>query len=145
MEEVEEAKTFREIVTDTFRIGGASNIGEFLPFLRKIGFKGVEKELQELQRKRDTFMQSLIEQHRKETRSEEDPNSEGGKNKTLIQVLLSLQETEPDYYKDVTIRSFMLVSSSVHGLLSTSVKSRPIGVPSPLLVPTERSKSISVL
>ncbi|KAK4767700.1 hypothetical protein SAY87_002841 [Trapa incisa] len=57
VEEVEEAKSFREIVTETFRIGGATNIGEFLPFLRKIGFK----------------------------------------------------ETEPDYYKDIFIRSIMLV------------------------------------
>ncbi|KAK4778915.1 hypothetical protein SAY86_006443 [Trapa natans] len=108
VEEVEEAKSFREIVTETFRIGGATNIGEFSPFLRKIGFKGVEKELQELQRKRDSFMQSLIERHKKEA-EEEDPNSEGAKNKTLIQVLLSLQETEPDYYKDIFIRSIMLV------------------------------------
>ncbi|OWM70819.1 hypothetical protein CDL15_Pgr014492 [Punica granatum] len=107
--ELEEAKKFREIVTETFRIGGATNVGEFLPFLRKIGFKGVEKELQALQVKRDIFMHSLVEQHKREAKSGEDPNPEGEKNKTLIEVLLSLQESEPEYYKDVTIRSIMLV------------------------------------
>ncbi|KAK4781451.1 hypothetical protein SAY86_015553 [Trapa natans] len=107
--EVEEAKRFREMVRETFRIGGATNIGEFMPFLPKIGFNGVEKELQELQRKRNSFMQNLLQQHKEAKIEEEDPDSEGGKNKTLIQVLLSLQETEPDYYKDVMIKSIMLV------------------------------------
>ncbi|OWM70821.1 cytochrome P450 81Q32-like isoform X2 [Punica granatum] len=107
--ELEEAKKFREIVTETFRIGGATNVGEFLPVLRKIGFKGVEKELQALQAKRDSFMHSLVEQHKREAKGGEDPNPEGEKNKTLIEVLLSLQESEPEYYKDVTIRSIMSV------------------------------------
>ncbi|PKI79370.1 hypothetical protein CRG98_000248, partial [Punica granatum] len=98
--ELEEAKKFREIVTETFRIGGATNVGEFLPVLRKIGFKGVEKELQALQAKRDSFMHSLVEQHKREAKGGEDPNPEGEKNKTLIEVLLSLQESEPEYYKD---------------------------------------------
>ncbi|PKI42608.1 hypothetical protein CRG98_036990 [Punica granatum] len=97
----EEAWRFREIVTETGRIGGATNIGEFLPFLRRIGFEGVEKDLRALQEKRDCFMQSLLDEQKRQLVKE--------KNKNLIQVLLSLQETEPEYYKDVTIRSMMSV------------------------------------
>lgn len=114
VKEVEEVTTFREIVVETFRIGGATNIGEFLPFLRKIGFNGVEKEMQKLQEKREKFMKKLVEEHRREGSHEKSGDAvvdEGKKNKTLIQVLLSLQEAEPEYYQDVTIRSIMLVNS----------------------------------
>ncbi|XP_031403378.1 cytochrome P450 81Q32-like [Punica granatum] len=99
--EAEEAKRFRDIVTETFRIGGATNIGEFLPFLRVIGFMGVEKDLQTLQEKRDRFMRCLLDEQKRETKEKNKNN--------LIQDLLSLQETEPEYYKDITIRSIMSV------------------------------------
>ncbi|KAF8023194.1 LOW QUALITY PROTEIN: hypothetical protein BT93_F0638 [Corymbia citriodora subsp. variegata] len=59
--EVEEARKFREIVTESFRVGGANNIGEFLPFLRLMGLEGLEEKLMELQKKRDEFMQNLID------------------------------------------------------------------------------------
>lgn len=109
--EAEEARKFREIVTESFKVGGATNIGEFLPFLRKMGLKGVEEKLMELQKKRDEFMQSLIDESwsGKGDKSPEAAAVEGGKRKTLIQVLLSLRETEPEYYKDETIKSLMLV------------------------------------
>ncbi|XP_030537999.2 cytochrome P450 81Q32-like [Rhodamnia argentea] len=108
--EVEEARQFREMVTESFRVGGASNIGEFLPFLRWMGLTGVEEKLMELQKKRDEFMQSLIDERRSgEGDQSLEAAAEGGKRKTLIQVLLSLQATEPDYYKDETIKSLMLV------------------------------------
>lgn len=111
--EAEEAMRFREIVMGTFRVAGASNIQEFLPFLRKFGFRDAERELQEVQQKRDDFMQSLLEEQKRTIKSGghgSNPNSDDGKNKTLVQVLLSLQEKEPEYYSDVTIRGMMSVS-----------------------------------
>lgn len=110
--EAEETKRFQEIVAEATRSGGATNIGDYLPFLRKIGFKGVEKNLQALQEKRDRFMHSLLEEQK--TR---ETNSDKGKTRTLMQVLLSLQETEPEFYSDVTIRSIMSVSPVYRFLL----------------------------
>lgn len=75
--------------------------------LRYLGLSGIEKKLVTLRRKRDKFMQDLIEQHRK---AREKSASEE-KNKTMIDVLLSLQETEPQYYTDEIIRGMMQVSS----------------------------------
>ncbi|XP_042478332.1 cytochrome P450 81Q32-like [Macadamia integrifolia] len=110
--EVEEARQFREIVRDTFALSGASNIGDFLPMLRWVGFKGLEKRLMRLQQKRDGFMQELIEQQRMErvhySSSSSSANSRERK-KTLINVLLSLQETEPEYYTDEIIIGIILV------------------------------------
>uniref|UniRef100_F6HXB4 Isoflavone 2'-hydroxylase n=1 Tax=Vitis vinifera TaxID=29760 RepID=F6HXB4_VITVI len=120
--EAEETVKFREIMADTIRLGDMSNIGDYLPMLRWLGVKGKEEGLRELQRKRDRFMQSLIEEHR--TRIAKDKESSSSccngddgekkkkkkkkKKKTMIEVMLSLQEKEPDYYTDLIIRGLML-------------------------------------
>ncbi|KAL3505087.1 hypothetical protein ACH5RR_034928 [Cinchona calisaya] len=110
VEEVEEAKRFREIVTETMRMGGASNMGDFLPVLRWLKVGKVEKNLKALQKKRDRFMQELIKGFRSEnTEIGGGAGETGEKKKTLIQVLLTLQQKEPEYYKDEIIKSLMLV------------------------------------
>ncbi|XP_076945811.1 (+)-piperitol/(+)-sesamin synthase CYP81Q2-like [Bidens hawaiensis] len=78
--------------------------GPLLPVLSWLGVKGLEKKLIKLQDKRDVFFQGLIEQLRK-TKGDESVN----KRKTMIELLLSLQESEPEYYTDAMIRSFVLV------------------------------------
>jgi isoflavone/4'-methoxyisoflavone 2'-hydroxylase len=60
--------------------------------------KGLENKLISLQKIRSKFFQELIDQLKKE----EDKN-------TMIQVLLHLQETDPEYYTDEMIKSFVLV------------------------------------
>ena len=69
--EVKEAAKFREIIEETLRLGDATNVADYLPMMRWVGVKGKEKELKELQRKRDRFMQSLIEEHRTRIAKEE--------------------------------------------------------------------------
>ncbi|RVW67716.1 Cytochrome P450 81D11 [Vitis vinifera] len=112
----EETVKFREIMADTIRLGDMSNIGDYLPMLRWLGVKGKEEGLRELQRKRDRFMQSLIEEHRTRIAKDKESSSsccngddgEKKKKKTMIEVMLSLQEKEPDYYTDLIIRGLML-------------------------------------
>ncbi|XP_022015533.1 cytochrome P450 81Q32 [Helianthus annuus] len=102
-EMVDEGRRFREILDETFRLASATNVVDYLPFLSWFGMTGLEKKLAEFRVKRDAFFQELIEQLRK-------PKSENMKTKkTMIEVLLSLQEAEPEYYNDEMIRSFVLV------------------------------------
>ncbi|PIN01564.1 Cytochrome P450 CYP2 subfamily [Handroanthus impetiginosus] len=105
VEEVDEARRFREIVTDTLRLG-SSNMADFLPLLRWFGVG--EKGLMELQKKRDTFMQELVKGCKKRFRSYAGGGQVEGKTKTMIEMLLALQEKEPEYYTDQLIRSLML-------------------------------------
>ncbi|KAF8023193.1 hypothetical protein BT93_F0637 [Corymbia citriodora subsp. variegata] len=105
----EEAIKFMEIVTESFRVSGTTKMGEFVPFLRWMGLKGVKEKLLALQKKRDEFMQSLIDESQSGGAKESPEAAEGRKKKTLIQVLLSLQEIEPECYKDETIKSLMQV------------------------------------
>lgn len=110
MAEMEEARQFKEILTETFELSGATNIGDFLPLMNLFGGSGgLEKRLVVLQRKRDKFMQDLIEQHRKQQR---DSGSAERINKTMIDILLSLQEAEPEYYTDEIIRGMIQVKLS---------------------------------
>jgi cytochrome P450 len=107
--ELEGASKFKKIVMETFQLSGATNIGDFLPVLKWVGSRGLEKRLAILQRKRDKFMQDLIEEHRR-SRGDRDPAFEERDSKTMIDVLLSLQEAEPEYYTDEIIRGMTLVS-----------------------------------
>lgn len=107
----EEAGRFRELQEETFRLSSKTNLGDFLRVVRWVGFsKGLENSMRELQIKRDVWMQSLIEEHRKHMKDSNCCSNEKDGKKTMIEVLLSLQETEPEYYKDDVIRGLMLVS-----------------------------------
>ncbi|XP_050273172.1 cytochrome P450 81E8-like [Quercus robur] len=83
-------------------------MGDFLPIIKWVGLSGLEKRLVILQGKRDKFMQDLIE----ELRRTRDSSDFEGKTKTMTDVLLSLQEAEPEYYTDEIIRGMMLVMLS---------------------------------
>nr|GEY89052.1 cytochrome P450 81E8-like [Tanacetum cinerariifolium] len=60
----EEGKLFKEMVKETFLVGGASNIRDHLPFLSWFGVKGLENKLIALHKKRNYFFQGLIDQLR---------------------------------------------------------------------------------
>lgn len=105
--ELDEERRFKDIVTETFELSGATNIGDFLPVMKWIGLNKMGKRLEDLQRKRDGLMQELIEEHRRSKGN----SASAKKDKTMIDVLLGLQENEPQYYTDDIIRGMMQVSS----------------------------------
>ncbi|KAJ0795320.1 putative isoflavone 2'-hydroxylase [Helianthus annuus] len=104
----EEGRRFRKILEEAFSLAGASNFGDYLPILSWFGVKGLEKKLLLLREKKDVFFQGLIEQLR-EKQVNEEKNNNNKKKKTMIEVLLSLQESDPEYYTDKMIRSFVLI------------------------------------
>ncbi|XP_023741044.1 cytochrome P450 81Q32 [Lactuca sativa] len=99
-EEKEKAHRFQEIVEEVFCAMSVSHIGDYLPILRWLGVSKLEKQLIALQAKRDLFMKELVEEIRCSMKN-------SGK-RNMIQVLLSLQQTEPECYTDEMIRSIML-------------------------------------
>ncbi|KAK1436616.1 hypothetical protein QVD17_02398 [Tagetes erecta] len=100
----EEGKQFRRILDEMFVLLDATNIGDYLPILSCLGEKSLEKRLISLQEKSDVFFQGLIEQLRKP-----EGTKVVNKRKTMIELLLSLQESEPEYYTDAMIRSLVMV------------------------------------
>lgn len=97
----EEARRFRELMKEVVASGGASNPGDFLPILNWIGSDGFESRIKRLGKRTDDFMQGLVDEHR---------NRKEGRN-TMIDHLLTLQQSQPEYYTDQIIKGFILVSA----------------------------------
>ena len=104
VKDVEEARQFREIMNEIVKLAGASNPGEFVAVLRWIDHGGLEKKLKGLAKRTDVFLQSLIDEVRNK---EEEGNN-------LIDHLLSLQKSQPEYYTDQIIKGLMMVNATLH-------------------------------
>ncbi|GFY95971.1 cytochrome P450, family 81, subfamily K, polypeptide 1 [Actinidia rufa] len=106
----EEARQFRDIMSEIVEVHGNSNLGDYLPVFQWLDIQGVAKRMVKLRKKMNEFFQFLIDEHRKTNRNEsnlsqdEPSGSNKERKKTLIDVLLSLQETEPVLHSDDTIK-----------------------------------------
>lgn len=102
----DKGKKFMKVVEDIFMVAELPNIGDFVPFLRKLKFQGyVEKTIREVHEKSDCFLQEMIEDQR--SKMFEDKQEKG-----LIEVLLLLQNKEPEIYTDQIIKGLIVVSST---------------------------------
>ncbi|KAJ4837077.1 hypothetical protein Tsubulata_048435, partial [Turnera subulata] len=97
LEQVEEARRFREIMTEFFQYTVASAPADIFPILKAFGFTGVEKQCMRVAQRMDVFLQELIDEHR---------NKDGN---TMINRLLDLQQSQPQYYKDEIIKGLIQV------------------------------------
>lgn len=103
-----EAKQFQSLMKDFTERQRLGTLNDFLPILQWVDFQGVERDMVKLMRKMDGFLQNLLDEHRRERRSLSG-SSEQGK-MTLIDVMLTLQQQEPEFYTDDNIKGVILVS-----------------------------------
>jgi isoflavone 2'-hydroxylase len=96
----EEAKEFRELITEMISVGGSSNPGEFVGIFRWFDYGDYEKKLKRISRRFDGFLQGLIDEHRRKKKNVN----------TMIDHLLNLQESQPEYYTDQIIKGIVLVT-----------------------------------
>ncbi|PIN20499.1 Cytochrome P450 CYP2 subfamily [Handroanthus impetiginosus] len=94
-EKGELGEKFRKMVTGSLEHAQSSNPEDVLPFLRWIDYRGLKKKLIDLGEKLDAMYQNMLEEHRQEKRN------------TIIGHLLSLQESDPEFYTDQTIKGFI--------------------------------------
>ncbi|KAL5559109.1 hypothetical protein UlMin_035320 [Ulmus minor] len=79
---------------------------DFLPFLRWVGYKGLEKNMKRVQRKRDKFLQGLIDEIRQKKICSKLNFRE---RTTFVGSLLQLQESDPEFYSDEVIKGIILL------------------------------------
>ncbi|CAJ1975959.1 unnamed protein product [Sphenostylis stenocarpa] len=96
--DLEEAKEFRETVEELLQLAGVSNKADYLPFLRWFDFQNLEKRLKSINKRFDTFLEALIHEQRNKKEREN----------TMIDHLLNLQESQPEYYSDLIIKGLVL-------------------------------------
>ncbi|KFK30358.1 hypothetical protein AALP_AA7G251000 [Arabis alpina] len=92
----DEAKLVRQLVSEVVTSAGAGNPADYLPVLRWV--TNYEKRIKNLGYRFDAFLQRLVDEKR----------AEKEKGQTMIDHLLSLQETQPEYYTDVIIKGLIL-------------------------------------
>lgn len=89
------------------------NVCDFLPVLKWFGYKGIEKRMVSVHKKRNEFLNSLFDEFRQKKESirvsESSTDRNWEKKGTLVETLLSLQESEPEFYTDDLIKSVILV------------------------------------
>lgn len=101
--DVEEARKFRGLIKEMVRLGGANNFGDFVPIVRWFDLDGLEKKLKNYRKKVDDFLQGLIDEHRN--------NHIGSQiGDTMIDHLLTMQHSQPEYYTDQIIKGLIVVS-----------------------------------
>lgn len=117
-----EAEMLEEIARETSEVAFETNVVDFLPLMRWFGFGDVEKKLMSIHRKRDAFMQKVIDDNRR-SMMEDNSDHQLKKNKTMVEVLLDLQRSQPAYYTDQTIKNLLLVIPllSIHSLLLINI------------------------
>jgi len=98
--DAEEGKKFKEMVNEMMPLFGANNMGDFVPLLRLIDFDGLVKRMKDIAKRGDSFLQGIVDEIRS--------GKHGGKN--MVQHLLTLQKSQPDYYSDEIIKGLIQVT-----------------------------------
>ncbi|KAK7406499.1 hypothetical protein VNO78_08126 [Psophocarpus tetragonolobus] len=93
----EEAHKFRTVMNEMSQLGLGSNLVDFVPVLRFFDFRG-HKKIRSVAEKLDALFQGLIDEHRNRTQSLN----------TMIDHLLSSQESQPEYYTDQIIKGLIM-------------------------------------
>lgn len=99
--ESEEAKELKETMKQVPLLSGASYPADFLSVLKLIDFQGFRKRLAKVRVDGDAFAQSLVDERR-------ELKGSWCERKTMIDAMLSLQESDPEYYKDDIIKGQFL-------------------------------------
>ncbi|CAH2076248.1 unnamed protein product [Thlaspi arvense] len=91
-----EAKRVRQLIADVVACAGAGNAVDYLPVLRWVS--DYETRVKKLAGRLDEFLQGLVDEKR------------GAKERgnTMVDHLLSLQESQPDYFTDRIIKGNMV-------------------------------------
>ncbi|KAF7027235.1 hypothetical protein CFC21_039296 [Triticum aestivum] len=100
----EEAHEFKKVVDEIVPLLGMANLHDHLPaLLRWLDLGGVRRRLTQLVNRRNALMHGLIDAERERRRQEELlPES-----KSMIGVMLSLQESDPQQYTDTFIAALV--------------------------------------
>ena len=101
-EENVDAKEVQELIRETFELAGLTYVGDFLPIWKLFDFDRYIKRAKKLGSKLDKFLQGLVDENRANRGKNEFKN-------TMITHLLTLQESQPDYYTDEIIKGLVLV------------------------------------
>ena len=104
-----EANEFKQTLDVMASLVGAANTWDYFPLLRRFDVFGVKRKIMAAVRRRDAFLQRLVDAERRRLELDDDGLRE---EESMIAVLLSLQKSEPEIYTDTVIMSLCSVSAA---------------------------------
>ncbi|GLJ27823.1 hypothetical protein SUGI_0546090 [Cryptomeria japonica] len=66
--DLQEGHQLKKMVEETFYLYGVFAVGDYLPFLKWLDLQGLISAMKKLQKKRDSFMQKLVDEHQHDNR-----------------------------------------------------------------------------
>ncbi|KAJ8762448.1 hypothetical protein K2173_007887 [Erythroxylum novogranatense] len=109
----DEAKEFRDLIREYMEVHGSVNLNDIFPVLQWVDFQGIERRMIRVMKKVDAFVQHLVNEQRKK-RAESSLGVSGlnsidrESGTTLVDAMLSLQETQPELYPDEDIKAVIM-------------------------------------
>ena len=76
-------------------------LGDYFPYYKWLTYDGVEKQEIKIHKKRDAFIQALLDTHQSNN------NSGGETSRPIVDVLLNLQESEPEFYTNDVVNGII--------------------------------------
>ncbi|XWS35375.1 hypothetical protein CRYUN_Cryun21dG0121000 [Craigia yunnanensis] len=101
--ERKEATKLQELIEQISQLGSSGAIGvlgDFFPYLQWVDYQGYKKKVLRLNREKDELLQGLVDEHRSKKFASESKN-------TMINYLLSLKESQPNYYTDEILEGLL--------------------------------------
>ncbi|KAH7652462.1 Isoflavone 2'-hydroxylase protein [Dioscorea alata] len=113
--DVEVANQFKDIIQEVIQLVFSFNPRDFFPAFGWLDLLGVERRMQRVLPRLDGFITEIIEEHRSKRRVNDAANGggEAGKEteeeeRSLVDVMLSLQETDPETFTVEVIKGHIL-------------------------------------
>ncbi|XP_028806903.1 isoflavone 2'-hydroxylase-like [Neltuma alba] len=99
-----EATDFKNMMGEIFELLNPA-VDDLFPILRRLDLFGVQRRMKRVMKKQDSFLQNLLDEHRRKRSSSSNIGAnQEKKTMTLIEVMLSLQKTDPVFYSDTNIK-----------------------------------------
>ena len=86
-------------------MSAASSPEDFLPIIKLLRVNKLKNRFVKLEKEIDEFLQEIVEKQRSRRQTKKVKEEK----ETILDVMLSLQETEAEYYTDHLIKGMMLV------------------------------------
>ncbi|KAJ0986589.1 hypothetical protein J5N97_004945 [Dioscorea zingiberensis] len=96
----EEKRSLKKLLEEIFLFSGATSMEDFVPLARWLGFSSMRRRIEATAKEMDEFLQGLIEERRKLGKWKESSS-------TIIDIMLTLQDKEPEDYNDVSIKGIL--------------------------------------
>ncbi|MCL7021569.1 hypothetical protein MKW94_027165, partial [Papaver nudicaule] len=100
--------SFDSLVRESFLPKTLVHMVDFLPVLQWIDYQSTEKKLKQVKKNKDAFLNELIQEYlENRNRADNDADERKTEHKSLIEVLMSRQQDEPETYTHEVVKGII--------------------------------------